>query len=68
MTCCGNVIEITTQDDRTPVHMCQECGKQGPPSAFPDEPLPDEPESFVDRVRWWFAELFADLAARVAPK
>ncbi len=46
MTCCGNLIDISTMDDRTPHLMCQECGKQGPPSTFPDPP--EEPAYSLD--------------------
>ena len=68
MTCCGNLIETTTHEDRAPQFLCQECGKQGPQSLFPDVEVQPEPESRIDRARWWLAERLADLAARVAPK
>jgi len=60
MTCCGNLIEITTNDDRTPNYLCQECGKQGPKSAFPDPPEEAPPPvSLWTRVRWRIAEWIA---------
>jgi hypothetical protein len=68
MTCCGVLVEITTQDDRTPVFICQECGKQGLPSAFPDERPTCEPQSFSNRIRWRIAEWLSNLVVRIAPK
>ena len=45
MTCCGNLIEITTLDGPE-CFLCQCCGRQGPASAFPDPP--DEPAYSLD--------------------
>lgn len=68
MTCCGNVVEVTDEEDIVPVYLCQQCGKQGTASIFPDESTNRDTESVVDRVRWKIAESFAGLAARIAPK
>ncbi len=41
MTCCGEIIEITTHDHWEPIFLCTECGKQGPQDSFPDPPPPE---------------------------
>lgn len=69
MRCCGPLNEITTQDDRTPVYICGECGKQGPPSLFPDEmPEPEPQLTRFERFRFALAELLARLVGVIAPK
>lgn len=58
MTCCGKLIKITSMDDPIPVLLCQQCGKQGPPSAFPDppeEPYEIEKPSLLKRITRLFA-------------
>ena len=60
MFCCGNIIEITDSSDRTPNYLCQECGKQGGKSSFPDPPeVPETPLSFMQKVRLRIAEVIA---------
>lgn len=69
MQCCGPIYDITTMDDRSPVYLCGQCGKQGPASAFPD-PQPERPKPLTrrDRVRYGIAEALDSLAAWIAPK
>ncbi len=69
MTCCGPLKDISTMDDFIPVYLCTECGKQGPPSAFPDEREPSpEPMTPFARMRETVAGGLDRLANWIAPR
>ena len=62
MTCCGSIVEITSMSDPMPVFLCQQCGRQGPASRFPDPPeepvdLPGDDTSFRGRAASFLARL-----------
>jgi hypothetical protein len=69
VTCCGRLVEITGQEDREPIFLCTECGRQGPAREFPDpvEPAP-APLTRIERARFALAQWLVRLAERVAPK
>lgn len=68
MQCCGQLQDITTNDDRMMIYLCGECGKQGPSSAFPD-PIEEPPQlTRFERIRLGAAAVLDRIAAFVAPK
>jgi len=69
MQCCGPLTEITTHADMIPVYLCQECGKQGQPNAFPEpSETPTEPITRTGRVRYAVASWLDSLAVRITPR
>ncbi len=62
--CGGPVADITTMEDRLPVFMCQDCGREGMAGEFPDAGPEETPRS----VRRKVSDFLARLSDRIAPK
>lgn len=64
---CGSsqIVDVSTQDDSMAKFLCQECGKQGPASAFEVEV--EEEFSLWDKFRLRFSEAMERMGNFFAP-